>query len=123
MKDGKSLGLSIVGGCDHSSHPFGVDRPGVFISKIAANSPAARDIRKAHHIEAVEVGFIGLRDCKDGQSLGISIHGGVGKPAANPADERDEGIFIEKVRVLTRFNLQALISFWFSHKEHLKSRY
>ncbi|ETN81411.1 PDZ/DHR/GLGF domain protein [Necator americanus] len=34
---------------------------------------------------------------KDGQSLGISIHGGVGKPAANPADERDEGIFIEKV--------------------------
>lgn len=42
MKDGKSLGLSIVGGCDHSSHPFGVDRPGVFISKIASNSPAAR---------------------------------------------------------------------------------
>ncbi|PIO77268.1 PDZ/DHR/GLGF domain protein [Teladorsagia circumcincta] len=34
---------------------------------------------------------------KDGQSLGISIHGGVGKPAANPADERDEGIFVEKV--------------------------
>ncbi|VDK47287.1 unnamed protein product, partial [Cylicostephanus goldi] len=34
---------------------------------------------------------------KDGQSLGISIHGGVGKPAANPADERDEGIFIEKL--------------------------
>ncbi|KAK6766809.1 hypothetical protein RB195_026219 [Necator americanus] len=133
LKDGKSLGLSIVGGCDHSSHPFGVDRPGVFISKIAANSPAARcqrlrigdrilevnerDIRKAHHIEAVEalkqsgprvVLLVthepqppGMRvievSRKDGQSLGISIHGGVGKPAANPADERDEGIFIEKV--------------------------
>ncbi|KAE9413667.1 hypothetical protein Angca_006205, partial [Angiostrongylus cantonensis] len=69
MKDGKSLGLSIVGGCDHSSHPFGVDRPGVFISKITTNSPADRcqrlrigdrilevndrDIRKAQHIEAV----------------------------------------------------------------------
>ncbi|XGW32372.1 hypothetical protein V3C99_017152 [Haemonchus contortus] len=133
MKDGKSLGLSIVGGCDHSSHPFGVDRPGVFISKIAANSPAARcqrlrigdrilevndrDIRKAQHIEAVEalkqsgprvVLLVthepqppGMRIIevirKDGQSLGISIHGGVGKPAANPADERDEGIFVEKV--------------------------
>ncbi|KAK5974554.1 hypothetical protein GCK32_000806 [Trichostrongylus colubriformis] len=133
MKDGKSLGLSIVGGCDHSSHPFGVDRPGVFISKIAPNSPAARcqrlrigdrilevndrDIRKAQHIEAVEalkqsgprvVLLVthepqppGMRIIevtrKDGQSLGISIHGGVGKPAANPADERDEGIFVEKV--------------------------
>ncbi|KAK6061444.1 PDZ/DHR/GLGF domain protein [Cooperia oncophora] len=133
MKDGKSLGLSIVGGCDHSSHPFGVDRPGVFISKIAPNSPAARcqrlrigdrilevndrDIRKAQHIEAVEalkqsgprvVLLVthepqppGMRIIevtrKDGQSLGISIHGGVGKPAANPSDERDEGIFVEKV--------------------------
>ncbi|EYC00547.1 hypothetical protein Y032_0115g526 [Ancylostoma ceylanicum] len=133
MKDGKSLGLSIVGGCDHSSHPFGVDRPGVFISKIAANSPAARcqrlrigdrilevnerDIRKAHHIEAVEAlkqsgprvvllvthepqppGMKVIEVTrKEGQTLGISIHGGVGKPAANPADERDEGIFVEKV--------------------------
>ncbi|CAJ0610213.1 unnamed protein product [Cylicocyclus nassatus] len=146
MKEGKSLGLSIVGGCDHSSHPFGVDRPGVFISKIAANSPAARchrlrigdrilevnekDIRKAHHIEAVEalkqsgprvVLLVthepqppGMRVIevtrKDGQSLGISIHGGVGKPAANPADERDEGIFIEKVEpssVCQRAGLQV----------------
>ncbi|WKY16106.1 hypothetical protein Q1695_001075 [Nippostrongylus brasiliensis] len=133
MKDGKSLGLSIVGGCDHSSHPFGVDRPGVFISKIAANSPAARcqrlrigdrilevndrDVRKAQHIEAVEalkqsgprVVLLVIHEPqppgmkiieltrKDGQSLGISIHGGVGKPAVNPADERDEGIFVEKV--------------------------
>jgi protein scribble len=35
-----SLGLSVVGGVDHCSHPFGVDRPGVFISKIANDSPA-----------------------------------------------------------------------------------
>ncbi|KIH65526.1 PDZ/DHR/GLGF domain protein [Ancylostoma duodenale] len=76
-----------------------------------------RDIRKAHHIEAVEalkqsgprvVLLVthepqppGMRVIevtrKEGQTLGISIHGGVGKPAANPADERDEGIFVEKV--------------------------
>ncbi|KAE9550973.1 hypothetical protein FO519_005810 [Halicephalobus sp. NKZ332] len=42
MRDeNNSLGLSIVGGIDHCSHPFGVNNPGVFISKIAANSPAA----------------------------------------------------------------------------------
>ena len=28
------LGLSIVGGSDHASHPFGVDEPGVFVSKV-----------------------------------------------------------------------------------------
>ncbi|KAK0404297.1 hypothetical protein QR680_017386 [Steinernema hermaphroditum] len=65
-----SLGLSIVGGSDHCSHPFGVNAPGVFISKITANSPAARcrrlrigdrilavnacDISTAKHNEAVE---------------------------------------------------------------------
>ncbi|KAI6243907.1 hypothetical protein M3Y99_00057800 [Aphelenchoides fujianensis] len=43
MRDSKnSLGLSIVGGIDHCSHPFGIDRPGVFVSKISANSPASR---------------------------------------------------------------------------------
>lgn len=29
------MGLSIVGGSDHSSHPFGVQDPGVFISKVS----------------------------------------------------------------------------------------
>ncbi|CAI4233307.1 unnamed protein product [Auanema sp. JU1783] len=69
-RDGKSLGLSIVGGSDHASHPFGVNDPGVFISKIAANSPADRcqrlrigdrilavnnhDVSKAEHKIAVE---------------------------------------------------------------------
>ena len=28
------LGISIVGGCDRASHPFGVNEPGVFVSKV-----------------------------------------------------------------------------------------
>uniref|UniRef100_A0A915C6B7 PDZ domain-containing protein n=1 Tax=Parascaris univalens TaxID=6257 RepID=A0A915C6B7_PARUN len=70
VRENHSLGLSIVGGSDHSSHPFGVNAPGVFISKITANSPAARsqklrigdrilfvndvDVRTAKHQTAVE---------------------------------------------------------------------
>ena len=66
-----SLGLSIVGGVDHCSHPFGTDYPGVFISKISSKSPAAasrhlrvgdrilkvngKDVGTAKHTEAVEV--------------------------------------------------------------------
>lgn len=34
MKGGGPLGLSIVGGSDHTSHPFGVEEPGIFISKV-----------------------------------------------------------------------------------------
>ena len=34
MRTGGPLGLSIVGGIDHSSHPFGADEPGIFISKV-----------------------------------------------------------------------------------------
>ena len=33
-KVGGSLGLSIVGGTDHTSHPFGLEEPGIFISKV-----------------------------------------------------------------------------------------
>ncbi|EJD76579.1 leucine-rich repeat-containing protein 1 [Loa loa] len=70
VRDNHSLGLSIVGGSDHSSHPFGIKAPGVFISKITLNSPAGRsqklrigdrilsvnstDIRTAKHQTAVE---------------------------------------------------------------------
>lgn len=66
-----ALGLSIVGGVDHCSHPFGIDCPGVFISKIAENSPAAisrslrvgdrilkvndKDVEKSKHSETVDV--------------------------------------------------------------------
>ncbi|XP_074172608.1 protein scribble homolog isoform X6 [Rhinolophus sinicus] len=65
---GGPLGLSIVGGSDHSSHPFGVQEPGVFISKVLPRGLAARsglrvgdrilavngqDLRGATHQEAV----------------------------------------------------------------------
>lgn len=69
-----ALGLSIVGGIDHCSHPFGTNSPGVFISKIADNSSASfsrrlrvgdrilkvndKDVEKAKHSEAVEVLFL-----------------------------------------------------------------
>ena len=33
-KGNNPLGFSIVGGSDHSSHPFGMDEPGIFISKV-----------------------------------------------------------------------------------------
>ena len=37
VKAGGPLGLSIVGGTDHTSHPFGLDEPGIFISKVRFN--------------------------------------------------------------------------------------
>lgn len=33
-KGSNPLGFSIVGGSDHASHPFGMDEPGIFISKV-----------------------------------------------------------------------------------------
>ncbi|XP_077207362.1 protein scribble homolog isoform X4 [Paroedura picta] len=42
VKAGGPLGLSIVGGRDHSSHPFGVHEPGVFISKVIPRGLASR---------------------------------------------------------------------------------
>ncbi|KAM4704895.1 LOW QUALITY PROTEIN: protein scribble homolog [Rhinophrynus dorsalis] len=68
VKAGGPLGLSIVGGSDHSSHPFGVREPGVFISKVIPRGVAARsglrvgdrileaagvDLRHVTHQEAV----------------------------------------------------------------------
>jgi len=62
------LGLSIVGGSDHASHPFGVNEPGVFVSKVNPTGEAAKtnlcvgdrilrvndqDMQKATHHEAV----------------------------------------------------------------------
>lgn len=37
MKDGGSLGFSIIGGTDHSCIPFGRDQPGIFISHVSNN--------------------------------------------------------------------------------------
>ena len=42
VKAGGPLGLSIVGGIDHSSHPFGIEEPGIFISKIVPDGAASR---------------------------------------------------------------------------------
>ena len=42
IKAGGPLGLSIVGGSDHSSHPFGVDEPGIFVSKIIPDGAASK---------------------------------------------------------------------------------
>ncbi|XP_061569601.1 protein scribble homolog [Cololabis saira] len=68
VKSGGPLGLSIVGGSDHASHPFGVNEPGVFISKVIPHGLASEsglrvgdrilevnaiDLRHATHQEAV----------------------------------------------------------------------
>ncbi|XP_045077114.1 LOW QUALITY PROTEIN: protein scribble homolog [Coregonus clupeaformis] len=68
VKAGGPLGLSIVGGSDHASHPFGISEPGVFISKVIPNGLACQsglrvgdrilevntiDLRHATHQEAV----------------------------------------------------------------------
>ncbi|KAJ8418762.1 hypothetical protein AAFF_G00002610 [Aldrovandia affinis] len=68
VKAGGPLGLSIVGGSDHASHPFGVSEPGVFISKVIPQGLACQsglrvgdrilevnaiDLRHATHQEAV----------------------------------------------------------------------
>lgn len=39
-KTGGPLGLSIIGGADHSCLPFGRDEPGTFISKVTAPDAA-----------------------------------------------------------------------------------
>ena len=68
VKAGGPLGLSIVGGSDLSSHPFGVDEPGIFVSKINPDGAASKtflkigdrilsvngkDVTKCKHQEAV----------------------------------------------------------------------
>nr|AUG84437.1 scribble [Platynereis dumerilii] len=68
VKAGGPLGLSIVGGTDHTSHPFGIHEPGIFISKIVPDGAAAKtqlsigdrilsvngkDVTGASHQEAV----------------------------------------------------------------------
>ncbi|XP_052234956.1 protein scribble homolog isoform X4 [Dreissena polymorpha] len=42
VKAGGPLGLSVVGGIDHSSSPFGEDKPGIFVSKIVPDGAASR---------------------------------------------------------------------------------
>jgi C-terminal processing protease CtpA/Prc len=42
IKQNGAMGLSIVGGGNVACHPFGVDYPGIFISKIVKDGPASR---------------------------------------------------------------------------------
>ncbi|KAL4711440.1 hypothetical protein ACJJTC_016194 [Scirpophaga incertulas] len=42
MKDGGSLGFSIIGGTDHSCIPFGGKEPGIFVSHVVPGGVAAR---------------------------------------------------------------------------------
>ncbi|XP_033726750.1 protein scribble homolog [Pecten maximus] len=46
VKAGGPLGLSIVGGSDHASHPFGLDEPGIFVSKIVPDGAASKTALK-----------------------------------------------------------------------------
>ncbi|KAM3728313.1 Protein lap1 [Dirofilaria immitis] len=64
VRDSHSLGLSIVGGSDHSSHPFGINAPGVFISKITLNSPAGRSQRLRIGDRILSVNNINIRSAK-----------------------------------------------------------
>ncbi|XP_046858216.1 protein scribble homolog isoform X2 [Xenia sp. Carnegie-2017] len=48
------LGFSVVGGSDHTCHPFGMDESGLFISKIAPNGAASNtNLRVGDRILAV----------------------------------------------------------------------
>ncbi|OWF53429.1 Leucine-rich repeat-containing protein 1 [Mizuhopecten yessoensis] len=46
VKAGGPLGLSVVGGSDHASHPFGLDEPGIFVSKIVPDGAASKTALK-----------------------------------------------------------------------------
>jgi protein scribble len=41
-KNNGAMGLSIVGGGNVPCHPFGIDKPGIFISKIVKDGPASK---------------------------------------------------------------------------------
>lgn len=74
MRDNHSLGLSIVGGSDHSSHPFGVNAPGVFISKITPNSPAGRSQRLRIGDRILSVNNINIRTAKHQTAVEVFYH-------------------------------------------------
>uniref|UniRef100_A0A8D0DMK4 Protein scribble homolog n=1 Tax=Salvator merianae TaxID=96440 RepID=A0A8D0DMK4_SALMN len=72
VKAGGPLGLSIVGGSDHSSHPFGIHEPGVFISKVIPRGLASRSgLRVGDRI--LEVNGIDLRHATHQEAVGALL--------------------------------------------------
>ncbi|OUC49345.1 putative PDZ/DHR/GLGF domain protein [Trichinella nativa] len=122
IKTGNALGLSIVGGTDHSCHPFGGSEPGVFISKVVPDGPAGKtgklrlgdrllavngkDVTMATHHETVAFLMAATSEVKlkvrhdplppSDESLGMEVSGGVNS-SVHPFDPLDEGIFISKI--------------------------
>uniref|UniRef100_A0A2K6G489 Scribble planar cell polarity protein n=1 Tax=Propithecus coquereli TaxID=379532 RepID=A0A2K6G489_PROCO len=66
---GGPLGLSIVGGSDHSSHPFGIQEPGVFISKVSPTGAAGRDGRLRVGLRLLEVNQQSLLGLTHGEAV------------------------------------------------------
>ncbi|XP_032078392.1 protein scribble homolog isoform X2 [Thamnophis elegans] len=74
VKAGGALGLSIVGGSDHSSHPFGIHEPGVFISKVIPHGLASRSgLRVGDRI--LEVNGINLRQATHQEAVNALLSG------------------------------------------------
>jgi len=76
IKQNGAMGLSIVGGGNVACHPFGIDNPGIFISKIVPNGAAS------------------VTNLRPEETIGIRINGGIEMKSANIYDSSDEGIFV-----------------------------
>lgn len=69
MKQNGAMGLSIVGGGNVACHPFGVDKPGIFISKIVPDGPASRTALRVGdrllRVNGVDVTQLSHDECVD----------------------------------------------------------
>lgn len=69
MKQNGAMGLSIVGGGNVACHPFGVDKPGIFISKIVPEGPASRTCLRVGdrllRVNGVDVTMLSHDECVD----------------------------------------------------------
>lgn len=69
MKQNGAMGLSIVGGGNVACHPFGVDKPGIFISKIVPDGPASRTSLRVGdrllRVNGVDVTMLSHDECVD----------------------------------------------------------
>ncbi|XP_014280557.1 protein lap4 isoform X3 [Halyomorpha halys] len=69
VKDGGSLGFSIIGGTDHSCIPFGGDKPGIFISHIVAGGIAAASGKLRMGDRLLEVNGEDLTKCRHDEAV------------------------------------------------------